>query len=104
MKEDGEGSNNWNIELDGLPFGILDDEVQKKFLNNDCSFALHHLQDETFRLTITSLEDEHIKTISIKLELEFDQDTFERWFEFYEHEDFLSAGQKVNLLKGETTL
>lgn len=46
-------------------------------MNNECSVALHYLQEDSFRLTITSLEDEHIKTISINLEMEFDEDTFE---------------------------
>lgn len=91
MADDAAGANIWNIELDGLPIGVLEDEVQIKFLNNDCCFALHYIQDECFRLTITSLEDEHIKTISIKLELEFDQETFDRWFEFYDHEEFKSG-------------
>ena len=68
--------------------GLLEDEVTVRFMENECSIALHYLNDESFRLTITSLEDEHIKTISINLELEFDKETFDKLFEFYEHESF----------------
>ena len=77
-----------NIELLGLPIGVLEEEVTIKFMNNECCVALHYLQDENFRLTITSLEDEHIKTISVNMELEFDLETFDKLFEFYEHESF----------------
>ena len=65
-------SNHWNIELLGLPNGILEDEVTVRFMNNECSVALHYLHDESFRLTITSLEDEYLQTVSVNLELEFD--------------------------------
>ena len=72
--------NVWNIELLGLPMGVLEEEVTVRFMNNECSIALHYLHDESFRLTITSLEDEHIKTLSINLELEFDADSFSKQF------------------------
>ena len=96
--------NSWNIELLGLPYGILEDEVTINFINNECAIALHYLSDETFRMTITSLEDEHIKTVSINLELEFDERAFEKTFEFYEHESFTSGGRMIGLLEGETMI
>ena len=57
---------------------MLEEDLTVKFMNNECCVALHYLQEESFRLTITSLEDEHIKTISINLEMQFEEDTFEQ--------------------------
>ena len=73
-------------------------------MNNECSVALHYLQDESFRLTITSIEEENIKTVSINVELEFDQETFDEQFEFYEHESFTSSGRLITLRDGETMI
>ena len=33
----------WNIELLGLPLGILEEEVTLKFMDNECCVALHYL-------------------------------------------------------------
>mmetsp|Transcript_9387 Transcript_9387/g.12785 ORF Transcript_9387/g.12785 Transcript_9387/m.12785 type:complete len:102 (+) Transcript_9387:798-1103(+) len=86
--------------------GVLeDDEITTiRFMNNECSLALHYLYDESFRLTITSLEGEHIQTISINVELEFEQAIFDQQFEFYEHEEFKTSGNPVPLKERETML
>lgn len=70
----------WNIELDGLPVGILQEDVTIRFMNNECRLAMHYLQDESFRITITSLEGDNIQTVSINVELEFEQTTFDQLF------------------------
>ena len=36
-------SDVWNIELLGLPPGILEEDVTLKFMDNECSVALHYL-------------------------------------------------------------
>jgi len=97
-------SNVWNIELLGLPVGVLEDEVTIRFMNNECSIAMHYLHDESFRLTITSLEDENIKTVSVNLELEFDPELFAQHFEFFDSEKFAVAGKPVGLIEGETVI
>lgn len=40
--------------------GVLEEEVTIRFMDNECSLAMHYLYDESFRMTITSLEGEHI--------------------------------------------
>ena len=44
------------------------------------------MQDESFRIGITSLDCE--KANMIPLELEFDKETFSKSFKFIEHETF----------------
>jgi len=36
-------SNTWNIELLGLPIGVLEEELTISFMNNECCVALHYL-------------------------------------------------------------
>ena len=60
--------------------GVLEEEVTIRFMDNECSLALHYLYDESFRMTITSLEGEHIQTISINVELEFEPEIFDQQF------------------------
>lgn len=55
-------------------------------------------------MTITSLEDDHIRTVAINLELEFEQEMFDQLFEYYEHESFMSSGRVIGLKTGETMI
>ena len=75
------GPNQWAIELWGLSPGILENDVCINFLGNQCNLTLHYIQDKSFRIAITSLEE--MKTNSIFIELEYDQITFDETFEYY---------------------
>ena len=54
--------------------------------------TLHYIEDTSFRVAITSVEE--MKTNSIFIELEYDQATFDKKFEFYKVDEFKS-GDKV---------
>lgn len=94
--------DSWCIELWGLAGGSLEEDTAIRFLEHDCNLALHYLQDQTFRLAFTSLEDS--RTNSIFLELEFDQESFEEHFEFVDHETFANQKGLVALQKDEIAI
>lgn len=95
-------SNMRQIDLWGRSPGILLGETLIVFLSNRCNVSLHYLQDESFRLGITSLEGECTNPIFI--ELQYDKATFNNMFEIFEHEDFTSDGEKVPLRENEVPL
>ena len=53
--------------------------------------TLHYLENESFRIAITSHEE--VKTNSLFVELEFDEDSFAKTFEFID--DAFKVNRKV---------
>jgi len=54
--------------------------VTIEFLGNQCNVTLHYLENESFRIAITSHEE--VKTNSLFMELEFDEESFGKTIEF----------------------
>ena len=93
------GANKWAMELQGVPFGILDGSAVVNFLGQQCFMFLNHLSDYNFRIALTIPNE--IKISSVLLELEYDEDSFSRFFEFYKVNSFKVDGNIIPNKKGE---
>ena len=60
---------------------------------------LNHLSDRNFRIALTSPDD--IKINAVLLELDYDEDSFNRFFEFYKLNSFKVDGNLIPSKKGE---
>ena len=69
-----------------------------EFLGNQCNVSLHYLENESFRIAITSLEE--VKTNNLFIELEFDEESFSKTFQFIEN-TFRVKKQVVPMKSGE---
>ena len=78
--------------------GLFSSEIHIQFLGNVCYIGLHHIVDQQFRLSMTSLEGEAVNAVT--LDLIFDESSYAKYFHEIKGLEFHDPSKgKVPLLK-----